>query len=420
MTLIVVVALLAPATCWAAPRPSPRAAPVVGADFRISVTDTLTDEHSAVVAANATTGKYLVVWERQDGTTGASEIYGQMVNADGSLLAEEFLIRDPARTRNPQEPAVTATSTGYLVVWSNQVETDARRDIYGQRLSAAGALVGSAFRISGPGGSGTETMPAVVWSGTESLVVWVDDRNYEERGADIYGHRVADDGTRPGSDFRISGTNAVQHELEPAVAWNGTSYLVVWEDDRDYADRGVDVRGRRVTAAGEPQGRDFRVSSTTATADDFHPGVASDGTGYLVVWADWRLLPGRQTDIYGRLVSAAGRPVGANFRVCGPGATGWDWTPAVDWDGLADQFLVVWQDERNWSDRGSDIYGRRVAGDGSRVGGDFRISGAAPTWEYAPAVAWSGAQHLVVWQDSRAVADHGRDIWGRRADLDGA
>jgi hypothetical protein len=180
----------------------------------------------------------------------------------------------------------------------------------------------------------------------------------------------------------------------------------------------VDVRGRRVSAAGAPEGKDFRISGRTATADDHAPAVASDGVNFLVVWQDWRMLPGRQTDIYGRIVSAAGKPVGANFRVCGPQATGYDWVPALVWDGTIPTYLVVWQDERNWTDRGSDIYGRQVAGTGARMGGDFRISGPDATdYEYYPAVTWNGSTHLVVWQDARDATTRDRDIWGRRVDL---
>ncbi len=418
--VLLAVVLAVPLNAAGASAATPKVAPVVGNDFRISGTQATALETAAAVAWNADAGEYLVVWEDYRDVGEVSGIWGRRVGADGIPIGEDFRIQDPTTTALAEHPSVAATSAGYLVVWSQKQEDTQSHDIYGRRVSVTGELLGSPFRINGPAGVGSKIMPAVAWSGTESLVVWVDDRHYEERDTDIYGRRVADDGTRLGFDFRISGKNAVTAEIEPAVAWNGTGYLVVWEDMRDFADRGMDIRGRRVTAAGLAEGKDFRISGTNATAPDHHPGVASDGAGYLVVWEDYRMLPGRETDIYGRLVSATGAPVGANFRICGPGATGLDWVPAVAWDAAAQQYLVAWQDERNWADRGSDIFGRRVAADGARVGGDFRISGpAATTYEYSPAVAWGGGQHLVAWQDSREVPARDRDIWGRRVDLDG-
>ena len=370
------------------------------------------------MAWNGDASEYLVVWEdERDEPTRGSDIYGRRVDADGSPLGEDFTIS--AALTDEEDPAIVSTGAGYLVVWVDSRALHPRRtDIYGQRLSATGEPIGNPIRVCGAGALGFEQAPAVAWNGSEALVVWEDGRNEANRNYDIHGRRVSADGVPQGADFRISGTNALANESNPAVAWNGTGYLVVWEDPRLEAARGVDVRGRRVSAAGAPEGRDFRISGTSANADDVAPAVASDGTVYLVVWEDRRMLPDRQTDIYGRIVSAVGKPVGANFRVCGPGATGYDWAPAVAWDGTLPAYLVVWQDERNWADRGSDIYGRRVAGDGSRVGGDFRISGpAAKDYEYSPDLAWSGTGHLVVWQDSRNDLTSGRDIYGRRVDL---
>lgn len=203
------------------------------------------------------------------------------------------------------------------------------------------------------------------------------------------------------------------------LLWPGGALSTSWSGRifRDTATRGIDVRGRRVSAAGEPQGKDFRISGTSAVADDKVPQVAWNGAEYLVVWEDWRLDPGRQTDIYGRRVSAASAPIGANFRICGPGAVGWDWTPGVAWDDYMGQYLVVWQDERDYGTRGADICGRRLVSTGARVGGDFRISGTGSTSEHGPAVAWGGTEHLVVWQDARGVPASGRDVYGRRVAL---
>ena len=416
--VLLAVVLVLPLSAGAAPAADGKVTPVVGSDFRISGSQATALEADAAVAWNADATEYLVVWvdERNDAGSG-SDIYGRRVDADGSRLGEDFAIN--AALTDQEDPAIVSTGAGYLVVWVDSRKIHPRgTDIYGQRLSATGELIGNPFRVCGAKALGFDHAPAIAWDGSETLVVWSDSRNETERNYDIFGRRVSADGVPQGADFRISGTSAVADEYKPAVAWNGTEYLVVWEDLRDDAARGVDVRGRRVSAAGAPEGKDFRISDTSATADDKAPAVASDNVNFLVVWQDSRLRPDRQTDIYGRIVSAAGQPVGANFRVCGPQATGWDWVPAVVWDGTIPTYLVVWQDERNWADRGSDIYGRRVAGSGARVGGDFRISGPGATdSEYSPAVAWNGSIHLVVWQDARNATVRDRDIWGRRVDL---
>jgi hypothetical protein len=57
-------------------------------------------------------------------------------------------------------------------------------------------------------------------------------------------------------------------------------------------------------------------------------------------------------------------PLGPDFRVGGPYATADDGDAAVAWNGSADEYLVVWWDERNEGTSGSDIYGRRVGAGG--------------------------------------------------------
>jgi hypothetical protein len=313
------------------------------------------------------------------------------------------------------------TANEYLVVWGDLRNSSTRSwDIYGRRVSAAGSPVGGDFLISGPNATSCEVFPAVTWNGTanEYLVVWGDGRNPSPYDLDIYGRRVSAAGSPVGGDFRISGPNAISGEWGSAVTWNGTAneYLVVWGDLRNPSTRNVDIYGRRVSAAGSPVGGDFRVSGRNATQGEFEPAVTWNGTTneYLVVWSDQRNFSTRDYDIYGRRVSAAGFPVGGDFRISGRNATSSDYLPAVTWNGTASEYLVVWGDLRNDSTRSWDIYGRRVSAAGFPVGGDFRISGPnATSWETGPAVAWNQAAHeyLVVWGDGRNTYG---DIYGRR------
>jgi len=138
---------------------------------------------------------------------------------------------------------------------------------------------------------------------------------------------------------------------------------------------------------------------------------------YLVVWADLRISPTRGWDIYGRRVGADGARIGGDFRIGGGRTLSDDESPAVAWNETADEYLVVWTDERNGSTWASDIYGRRVGPDGAVIGGDFGISGPnALSYEDEPAVAWNQTanQYLVVWQDGRNLSTRLYDIYGRR------
>ncbi|MCU0281466.1 MAG: hypothetical protein MUE66_06500, partial [Acidimicrobiia bacterium] len=291
-------------------------------------------------------------------------------------------------------------------------------------------------RISGPASTSHEVTPAVAWNGTrnEYLVVWADERDSGARGRDIYGRRLEATGAAIGGEFRICGDGATGHDFSPAVAWNQVTgrYLVVWQDARDIGTRNWDIYGRTITELGAPSGDDLRISTNgmqtnsifVTHIEEIAPDVAADtlSGGYLVVWQDGRHAPAADGyDIRARRVAAGGKNQGADFRV-NRLAAAHQQSPALAWNEGDAEFLVVWQDGRNFATGGWDIFGRRVAADGTRPAGDVRVSARAPLGEYTPDVAFDpgSGQYLVVWEDWRDYGARTGDTFARRLDADGA
>ena len=401
--------------------------------------DATSGEEDPAVAWNATNGQYLVVWADGRDSTSDGDIFGRRVRADGNPVGPDFRISGTGFFGREFTPAVVwnGTANEYLVVWGDARDGWADRDVYGQRVRANGTLVGADFLVSGAGLGSTnnELTPAVTWNATANqyLVVWVDATAYVPIGGDVYGRRLRANGTPVGDSFPISGPNGTSDETSPAVTWNGTAnqYLVVWQDCRNCVGTTYhpDIYGRRVRANGTPVGDDFPISSPQATSGEQYPAVAWNGTAnqYLVVWEDDRSYTAGDphpmwTDIYGRRVRANGTPAGDDFPISGPTATFDQGSPEVAWNRTANQYLVVWDDLRYlppiWPVEGSDIYGRRVRANGTRVEADaFRITAVAHD-ETKPAVAWNEAanQYLVVWRDSRGIfppSTRGYDIFGQ-------
>ena len=391
-----------------------RKAPDMFPDQRISDPAATSMEWTPVVAWNGT--EYLVVWmDERNPPSRLRDIFGRRVSAAGSPIGEAFLISGSGATGNDVNPAVAWNGAEYLVVWEDYRNASNRGgDIYGRVVQADGSRPETDFRISGAEATDDDGSPDVVWNGTEYLVVWSDERN-SSRGADIYGRRVSAGGVPITGDFRISGPKATSSDWSAAAAWNEGDgrYLVVWSDNRDSSSRGADIYGRMVLADGARPASDFRISGPKAVLSDQNPAVAWDGAGYLVVWQDNRNYLDREQDIYGRVVLADGSRPKADFRISGTKATHDDESPDVAWNGT--HYLVVWEDFRSSSSRGADIYGRMVLADGARPAPDFRISStAAISSDWDPAVAWNGVSHLVVWQDFRDSGSRGADIYGRR------
>jgi len=152
------------------------------------------------------------------------------------------------------------------------------------------------------------------------------------------------------------------------------------------------------------------IAVSTAAGDQTHPALAFDGTNYVVVWQDLR---SGTADIYGARVATDGTVLdGTGFAVST--ATGAQEWPAVAFDGT--NYLAVWQDKRGGPY--ADIYGARVAKDGSVVDAAGIAISTAANEQLAPSLDFDGWKYLVAWQDKRSAATS-PDIYGAKLDRAG-
>ena len=148
-------------------------------------------------------------------------------------------------------------------------------------------------------------------------------------------------------------STAAGDQIAPAVAWNGTDFLVVWTGTA--APTSFDIYGARVSGAGsvlDPAG----IAISTAANDQTAPAVASWGDSFLVVWQDRR--SGTSYDIYGAGVGADGtvaQPAGIPIST----AAGDQEAPDL---AVRYHFLVAWRDRRSGTNY--DVYATRVSPSG--------------------------------------------------------
>lgn len=139
-----------------------------------------------------------------------------------------------------------------------------------------------------------------------------------------------------------------------------------------------------------------------------HYAVAtSNGTGFAVVWQDFRgsdHLSGTRLDALARVLDPIGLPIGQPT---------FGRNPTVGSDGQ--DYLIVWEDYRSGS-RGY-VMGQRLTASGLLLDpGGFRIS---PTIDIdqVPSVAFGGGRYLVAWADYSAGSLR---IWAARITPTGA
>jgi hypothetical protein len=351
------------------------------------------DQRNAAVSFDGTS--YLVVWE--DYRAGSADVYGARVGADGVLLdANGIAISTASGTQSTI--AATFDGTNHLVVWSDSRSGASSSEIYGARVSPAGAVLdpaGIAIATGAPG----KGAAAIASNGTVSLAVWTEWRG-SGTGYDLYAARVSAAGTVL-TPSAIPLSTASRDQNGAAVASDGTSFLVVWEDLRNDATY-FDVYGARVTAAGDVLDANGFAISTAASVQS-SPAVAYGGGHYLAAWMDAR--DGGGYDIRGARVSTAGAALDPGGIVIGA-AVGEQYRPAVAHDG--NDHVVVWYDTRNGN---ADIFGARVTAAGIVSDPNGIPIATAPKAEFLPAIESDGeGRSLVAYgQQLESAPNNGAD-----------
>ncbi len=353
---------------------------------------------SPSVAYNPSTNQYLVVWSGEIATSEDFEIWAQRLSSTGQEVGgSDFQISNmgPGGGANYSAfgPSVAANPTTgeYLVVWSGDHNVmplvDGEFEIFGQRLSAEGVQVDpNDFRISdiGPNGNANHDAnnPNVAYNATGNgyLVAWESD-DLVDGETEIFAQRLSAEAAGVGVNFPISDMgpdgNAAHDAEDPVIAVNPAAgeYLVVWEGD-DLADQEFSIFGQRLSADGAPQGaNDFRVSEQGADGDPAsdaeNPSVVSGAIAgeYLVAWAGdtTGALVDSEFEIWAQLLSSTGAEVGSDLRISQMGPDG-DATytaqfPRIAANPAASEYLVVWvgdDDTPPLVDNESEIFGQRL------------------------------------------------------------
>ncbi|HYV48706.1 MAG TPA: hypothetical protein VFA20_27800 [Myxococcaceae bacterium] len=235
----------------------------------------------------------------------------------------------------------------------------------------------------GPAGFNTGSI-AAAGSPSTALVVM---QNWRSGSYDVFGARVSATMQLldPGG-IKIAG-DRLNDATRPQVAFDGTNWLVVWEDS--YSE--LAVHGARVSLAGQvldPDG--FAISPPGAQATT--PAVAGGNGMFLVAWEDVR-AGSLGYDIRGARVSSSGQvldPQSLPIAV----AAGDQGFPGAGWNGA--EFLAVWDDSRSGD---FELYGARISVDGGLADPAGQLLYGAPGIQQEARLAFDGSEYLMVWED---------------------
>ena len=261
------------------------------------------------------------------------------------------------------------------------------------RCALAGASLAPATML--PAGKRHAHEPAAAFGKDVYLVVWRAGRNEK---ADILAARVSPDGKVLDAE-PITVSSAEDLQEQPAVAFGGGNFLVVWSDLRGGKD--YDLYGARVSVSGkvlDPDG----IALCAEPTNQCKGAVTFDGKAFVAVWADYRnakevakgklTMSGHVYETFFTRVSPDGKPLGPKGAPALTGST-YDW-PDVTIGGGGDVLVA-------------SEYGFGLLKDGpiksiTKYGKVIRGGRA-----FTPAVAASGKGYLVFVGDLRPMGRAG-------------
>jgi hypothetical protein len=392
---------------------------VIAADLRDSNSDTDRPGRPGVAAGP---DNYLVVTSQRTGYYITSQIgkwVGVRTDRAGNVLGTTDLSIGEAFLDGASSAAFNGTD--YLAVFSRQEIEAGVRYLRGQRLSPAGvALDGpNGFVIADSVGS-----VAMASDGQDFLVVYTRHLGFDQLGT-IYGRRISGAGQLLGSEFQIS--PSLGNHIHPAIAFDGSNYLVVWQRNQAGAGGGEEataIAGARVTTSGvvlDPAA----IAIAQGPGEQSYPSVAFGAGQYLVAWQDARAYPNnfnQYRDIRGARLSLDG------VLIDGPpdsGGLALAVEPAtrklhvqVAYSG--GQFVAAWGATSYFGLPGpmSGVYAAGIRGDGTVQAGPvsgFYVSGSPPgggeSYDW-PVIVAGSAGSLLVWTSTDDGVTGGKNVRG--------
>ncbi len=383
-------------------------------------------------------------WAAADGTRVARvSSTGQVLDPGGVLIAA-----------NVKAGGTASAGNGSLqVVWSEFVVTNA--DVFTANVSASN--VGGATRTVSTGAP-SQMRPDIAMGGNGSMVVYRSSTSARNRvlaqPLDAAGNPLT------AEPVELASADGTEYPGYPAVAWNGSLYLVTWNEATSVVARRIRPDGSIVDAAPitvlssafgptevEALGGDFlvvgfkcgiscqyifpvgaRVRGSDGAVLDTSPisfnGTYSSSVRLAVLGGRWLLVyqdnashDDCMASTVATFVDASGAK-GASFSVHGPySSCGGNGISSVGLASSGNVALMV-QSQELTSGVETDLLMRRIHPDGSV---DPMVN--LTPWQddqYRPRVAWDGTHFIVTWQDQRtALATNGLEQLDARSDLMG-
>jgi len=411
----------------------------------------------------AANGNYVVVWTSI--VNGATNIVGELFQANGTQLGGEFTANTSASTSWGNPAVAMNAAGGFVITWSGagpnaNPQTDPS-DIFARRYNAQAQPIGNEFQVDQYTAtvlnqSGVQSQPSIGMAPDGTFVIaWtstpISVSNMNTANAAIYAREYSGNGA-PISEFQVSNTSPNRRSLSAVAMDAKDDFVIVWEGDFQSSST-WGVYGDYFTASaattppttwtqtGElllnnsPESRGSFVGVGSLDLKDTGPRVGMDPAGnFDVTWANYS-NSFNDYEVYAQQFAAGGSARAAAFMVSQTSETvngttivpGWQLMPPIGVDANGDftiAYTVYGQDNAdvgNPTVQDYGIYTRMYNANGTPLAiapTAFRVNATTLGNQLAPAVSSQDPANnsIIVWVGPDTAANGTTAIYLR--DLD--
>jgi hypothetical protein len=234
-----------------------------------------------------------------------------------------------------------------------------------------------------------QAQPAVAGAGDGRFVVVWQSAGQDESGSAVVARRMTQNAVPSGEEIVANLATESDQDVARVAGASDGRFVVVWQHAASELD--TDVRGRLFSAAGLPLSDELAVHAASADGQSEPVVGMVPGSGDFVV--AWTHAAASDTDVRLRRFTASGAPRAAEVRA-NLTTAGLQLAPAiaVASDG---QFVVAWQSLGQDGD-GWGVYLRRFAADGRGLSGEVRVAETTVGDQLAPALGIAPDGRFVV------------------------
>jgi VCBS repeat-containing protein len=247
-----------------------------GGEFRVNTyTDGYQSSQSMAALAD---GGFLIGWSSQHQDGDGWGTYAQRYDADGNTVGSEFLVNTGTTTENQLVNSITGLPDGgFLITWRGSEAADPfYGDLFAQRYDAAGAPVGSAFRVSDPAPQNQTSGDIAVLADGGFVITWTSTEDYS-----IYAKRYDASGVAIGAEFQVTEPNPdLLRSGGSVTALDDGGFVIAWNSNQEGSLNGVYLQ--RYAADGTPIGAETLVN-TARYGEQSGGSMATLADGSLVV-----------------------------------------------------------------------------------------------------------------------------------------